>query len=133
MALEAAHRCLKTAQNIASASMTTASEPVIPIFEAIIIASAQTQTFLGPHLSTRVQMERNLKDILREIVLTLDCAEGMPRGLTKQISYVQRVLREYKTLLILDNLETVENLNGLLQFLLELPKTVKVLITSRMR
>ena len=133
LALEAARLCLEAAQNAARVSTATASEPIIPIFEAIIVASAQKQTFVGPHLSRRVRQERNLRDILREIVRTLDRAEGMPRGLIEQIGYIQRILREYKTLLILDNLETVENLNGLLQFLLELPKTVKVLVTSRIR
>ena len=124
LVLEAAYRCL-------AATRDPHAFPEIPAFDAIIFASAQSQTFVGPHLSQRLQSDRNLKDMLREIARTVDCMEAMPLQLPQQVEYVQKVLGDYQTLLILDNLETLETLDPILTFLLMLPSTVKVILTSR--
>lgn len=138
LALEAAHCCLASAQQDEATPLERETQPDnvtldAPIFDVIVFASAQAQEFLGPHLSERWQADRTLKDIIREIVRTVDCAEGAPFKLDAQIEYVYNILRRYQTLLILDNLETVENPNRLLSFVRTLPPTVKVILTSRTR
>lgn len=126
LVLEAAFQCLAATQD-------PHAFPEIPAFDAIIFASAQSQTFMGPHLSQRLPSERDLKDILQAIARTIDRREGMPIQLSQQIEYVQSILRDYQTLLILDNLETLETLDSVFTFLLMLPSTVKVILTSRIR
>ena len=44
----------------------------LPIFEVIVFASAQPEEFLGPHLLERWQTDRTLKDIIREVLKTVD-------------------------------------------------------------
>ncbi|MGB7085200.1 MAG: NB-ARC domain-containing protein [Phormidesmis sp.] len=126
LALEAAYRCLAAAQE-------KNRRAEIPQFDAIVFASAQSKEFIGPHLSDRWQADRTLKDIVRKILQTVNRAEGIPVQLQAQIEYVSSILKEYKTLLILDNLETVEPLTHLLAFVKALPQTVKVILTSRTR
>ncbi|MEM6452169.1 MAG: NB-ARC domain-containing protein [Cyanobacteria bacterium P01_D01_bin.105] len=126
LALEAAHRCL----NQRSKQSPTSS---LPEFDVITFVSAQPREFLGPYLSERWQADRTLKGIIREILKTVDCAERAPLDLVEKIDYVYRILREHRTLLILDNLETVTDPNRLLSFIHTLPKTVKVILTSRTR
>lgn len=157
LALEAAHRCLASAKQHQSRQQKpnapsvkasnypanpkqtepnsrTSSDPLtLPNFDVIIFASAQSKEFLGPHLSERWKSDRTLKDIIREILRTVDCAEGAPFQIEDQIAYVYSILRDCPTLLILDNLETVENPNRLLSFVRTLPPTVKVILTSRTR
>ncbi|MEL6604463.1 MAG: NB-ARC domain-containing protein [Cyanobacteria bacterium J06614_10] len=127
LALEAAHRCLAAMQQ----DEGEASE--LPAFDVIIFVSAQPKEFLGPYLSERWQTDRTLKDIIREILRTVDCLEGAPFALEGQIEYVYSILKAYRTLLILDNLETAESPNRLLAFVRTLPQTVKVILTSRTR
>ncbi|MEL6880160.1 MAG: NB-ARC domain-containing protein [Cyanobacteria bacterium J06607_10] len=126
LALEAAHRCLAVAEHPEQSSQ-------LPVFDVITFVSAQPKEFLGPYLSERWQTERTLKDIIREILKTVDCAEGLPFELTQQIDYIHSTLKEVPTLLILDNLETVEEPKRLLSFIRTLPPTVKVVLTSRTR
>ncbi|MEO1393302.1 MAG: NB-ARC domain-containing protein [Cyanobacteria bacterium J06634_5] len=141
LALEAAHRCLASAQQSKMLEPVTTnkgglsqrSQISAPAFDVIVFASAQSKEFLGPHLSERWQTDRTLKDIIREILRTVDCAEGAPLKIEAQIEYVYSILKNHKTLLILDNLETVENPNRLLSFVRTLPQTVKVILTSRTR
>jgi len=137
LALEAAHRCLAAAKkegtHTTNLDKKESSTLQAPAFDVIAFASAQPKEFLGPHLSERWQLDRTLKDIIREILRTLDCAEGAPFQIEAQIAYVHNVLKGYKALLILDNLETVENPGKLLAFVRTLPPTIKVILTSRTR
>ena len=105
----------------------------LPIFEVIVFASAQPEEFLGPHLLERWQTDRTLKDIIREVLKTVDYADGIPFQLDDQNEFVYSVLKNYKTLLIIDNLETTENPQRLLAFVRSLPQSVKVILTSRTR
>lgn len=127
LALEVAYRCL------AAAEQESWEVGGVPKFEVIVFASAQSQEFLGPHLSERWQADRTLKDIIREVLRTVDYVDGMPLALDAQIEYVHSILKNYKTLLILDNLETAENPGRLLAFVRSLPQSVKVILTSRTR
>ncbi|MEM9149849.1 MAG: NB-ARC domain-containing protein, partial [Cyanobacteria bacterium P01_F01_bin.3] len=146
LALEVAYRCLAAVQRTnqvlgpqSSGNRTLAPQTLgkqianVPKFEVIVFASAQSQEFLGPHLSERWQADRTLKDIIREVLKTVDYIDGIPFELDAQIEYVNSILKNYKTLLILDNLETTENPQRLLSFVRSLPQSVKVILTSRTR
>jgi len=130
LALELAYQCLAVVQQSASEKPLALK---VPAFEVIVFASAQSQEFLGPHLSERWQADRTLKDIIREVLRTVDYADGTPFELDAQIDYTYGILKNYKTLLILDNLETTENPRRLLSFVRSLPQSVKVILTSRTR
>jgi len=131
LALEVAYRCLAAAEQ--DAYVLSVPKIKMPKFEVIVFASAQPQEFLGPHLLDRWQADRTLKDIIREVLRTVDYADGMPFELDAQIEYVYGILKNYKTLLILDNLESTENPRRLLSFVRSLPQSVKVILTSRTR
>ena len=142
LALELAYRCLaaaeqktQIAQHISQKDQKKDQKSVLklPIFEVIVFASAQPKEFLGPHLLERWQADRTLKDIIREILRTVDYADGIPLHIDDQIEFVYSALKNYKTLLILDNLETAENPQRLLAFVRSLPQSVKVILTSRTR
>jgi tetratricopeptide (TPR) repeat protein len=126
LAIAAAHRCLEASQ-VADAGLC------LPSFEAIIFASAQTQQFTGPELSPRLNPQRNLQDIFRTIFRTLGRADAIPPDFNEQIDYVRDCLGQQKTLLIVDNLETLEDRDYVLSFLKEIPLSVKVIVTSRVR
>lgn len=134
LALELAYRCLAAAEQNRSLPKKSQDRVFeLPNFEVIVFASAQPQEFLGPHLSERWQADRTLKDIIREVLKTVDYADAIPFQLDAQIEFVYSVLKNYKTLLILDNLETTENPKRLLAFVRSLPQSVKVILTSRTR
>ena len=126
LALEAAHRCLSATQN-------PQAFPEIPTFDAIIFTSAKTQDWIGPTLAPRLRPERNLRDIFRRIVRILGDIGSITPDIDQQLDHVQEILTRQRTLLIVDNLETLEDQQYVLSFLRELPSTVKVVITSRIR
>ncbi|NEP17318.1 MAG: hypothetical protein F6J97_10495 [Leptolyngbya sp. SIO4C1] len=126
LALEAAQRCLK-------ASQQPERYPDLPQFEAIIFTSAQTQHFSGPQLFPRLGHQRNLQDIFRTISRTLDRPSELPPNFDEQLVLIRDSLSQQKTLLIVDNLETLEDRDFVLSFLREIPPTVKVIVTSRVR
>lgn len=126
LALEIAHRCRLATQSPADCVG-------IPIFDAIIFTSAKSQHFIGSHLSQRLKIESNLQDIFRVICRTLQTLDGAPLGFNQQLEYVQDCLAQQRTLLIVDNLETLEEQDYILSLLYELPSTVKIILTSRVR
>ena len=126
LVLEAAHRCLK-------ATPTPQAHPGTPTFDAIIFTSAQAQQLMGPHLCPRLLPEQNLRDIFKVIMQTLNHFDPLPPTLEKQVQVVRDSLRRQSTLLIVDNLETLSDQEATLAFLREVPPTVKVVITSRVR
>ena len=126
LALAAARLCQLASEN-------PSQFPSVPKFEAIIFTSAQAQHFNGPDLCPRIGHQRNLQDIFRTIFRTLDRLDSIPPDFHDQLDYVRDCLSEQKTLLIVDNLETLEDKEYALSFLREIPPTVKVLVTSRVR
>lgn len=125
LALEVAHRCCRT--------KPAPTSPDLPTFNAIIFVSAKPEHFLGNRLTQRLKIESNLHSMLRVIYRTLEILDMMPAELEQQIAVVQAYLAQQSTLLIVDNLETIETQSAVLSFLSELPATVKVLLTSRIR
>ncbi|MEO0456469.1 MAG: NB-ARC domain-containing protein [Cyanobacteria bacterium P01_A01_bin.114] len=126
LALEAANRCL-------AASQYPSQHPHLPHFKAIIFTSAQTHHFSGPQLYPRLGQQRNLQDIFRTIVRTLGRPSELPIDFNDQLATIRDSLGQQPTLLIVDNLETLEDRDYVLSFLREIPPTVKVIITSRVR
>jgi tetratricopeptide (TPR) repeat protein len=125
LAIEVAYRCLHESkkQNIFAHNL--------PIFQAIIFTSAKQNHLTAIGLLPRLTFQRTLRDICREIAYTLDCSEFTNLLFSEQIQQIRQKLSQIKTLLIVDNLETIEDKQEVLSFLYDLPPTVKVIITTR--
>ncbi len=124
LALEAAYRCLM-------ASTGELHNPRVPTFEAIIFVSAK-QHFLTPGgILSRYQAQRTLKDLFYEVARTLDRVDIQQVLPEEQPQRVREALSRQRTLLIVDNLETVQERDAILSFLYDLPPSVKVIVTTR--
>src|SRR5919199_616102 len=126
LVLEAAYRCLQ-----ASCGAATSQEDLT--FDAIIFTSAKQQHLIGNQILQRHRRERTLNDIFRAIFRTLEYPGVIPADFDQQLECIQSCLQDLPTLLIVDNLETLEDQDPVLSFLYELPPTVKVVITTRVR
>lgn len=127
LVLEAAYRCLRASQgDIAQ------TDPAIPTFEVIVFTSAKRQ-FLAPFgLVERVgRSQRTLQDILQQIACTLG-VDVAAQSLADQVALISSALAEQRSLLIVDNLDTLDETQAVLSFLYcELPPTVKAIVTTR--
>lgn len=124
--LEAARRCLE-------ASRSSQKVLGIPTFEAIIFTSAKPDRLKAGRILPRLQRERTLRDIFRAIATTLGYPDILNANLNEQLQPIQESLSRQPTLLLLDNLETLEDRQRVFSFLYELPPTVKVIITTRVQ
>lgn len=124
LAVEVAYRCFEASLNQRFVSN-------IPTFEAIIFTSAKQNHLTSIGLLPRLTQERTLREICREIARTLDISEISNLPLQEQIELIRQKLSQLKTLLIVDNLETIEDKQEVLSLLYDLPPTVKVIITTR--
>lgn len=125
LVLEAAKRCLEARNN------QNYSE--VPKFDAIIFVSAK-ETYLSPTgIIRRLESQQNLTDIYKAIAFTLNVPSILKTSGEEQYQIVKQSLRRQKTLLIVDNFETIheEEKNKILGFLFDLPSTVKSVITTR--
>jgi LuxR family glucitol operon transcriptional activator len=123
LVVEAAYRCLE-----ASTKQTTSN---VPKFEAIIFTSAKQHYLTTFGLLPRLKRERTLRDIFREIAHTLECSEITYMAPEEQLDLIRDRLSRQRSLLIVDNLETIEDKQDVLSFLYDLPPTVKVVLTTR--
>jgi len=101
-------------------------------FDAIIWTCAKTSVLTADGIKPRQQITRTLDDVYTAIAVTLereDIARARPE---ERDELVVRALTGQRTLLIVDNLETVddERVNG---FLRELPAPTKAIVTTRHR
>lgn len=103
----------------------------VPAFEAIIFTSAKQNHLTSIGLLPRLIYQRTLRDICREIARILEFTEINNLSLQEQIEVIRHKLSQIKTLLIIDNLETIEDKQEVLSFLYDLPPTVKVILTTR--
>lgn len=126
LVLEAAYRCQKAMQEEGSSSS-------FPTFDLIIFASAKSQQLIGTEFLSCLQPKRTLRDIFRVIFRTLNCQDSIPPDPERQIEWIQDNLSEQRTLLIVDNLETIEDQEYVLPFLQALLPTVKIVVTTRWR
>ena len=113
--LEAAYRCLQTRKE----------------FKAIIFTSAQQQRLKVRQILPCLQQQRTLEDIFIAIAHSLKKPQILQGNFANRLKNVINTLGQLPTLLILDNLETYEDLENILAFIYELPPTVKVITTSR--
>ncbi|WP_166482303.1 tetratricopeptide repeat protein [Scytonema sp. UIC 10036] len=124
LVLEAAYRCLQ-------ASYNNEAFLGVPTFDTIIFTSAK-QSYLTPFgLLPSLAPRRTLHDIFRQIARILDELDITGVSFEEQLDLIKDALSCQRTLLIVDNLETVENQQDVLAFLYELPATVKAVITTR--
>lgn len=122
LALEAAHRCLRNYNKI----------PTEQRFEAIIWTSAKRTVLTADGIKMRPLNLRTLEDIYSTIAITLQ-REDINRARSEdQPEMVRNALTRQRTLLIVDNLETLDD-KPIMEFLHELPAPTKVLITTRTR
>lgn len=126
LVLEAAYRCLQ-------ASTGEVHDHQIPQFDAILFITAKQQYLTFDGLLSGVMAYRTLHDLFREIALAMDRYEIMQTSPQEQPSKVKDVLSRQYTLLIVDNLETMEDKQEIMAFLFWLPPWVKVVITTRER
>ena len=126
LVLEAAYSCWKvsTGEEISSK---------VPSFDAIIFVSAKQQYLTPMGILPGRDAKRTLRDIIREIAYTLDRLEIFQIAPQDQLEHVHRALGQQKTLLIVDNLETMEDKQEIMTFLYELPPLVKAVVTARER
>jgi hypothetical protein len=105
----------------------------VPTFDAIVFASAK-QHFLAPFgLLQRVgRSQRTLQDIFRQIAHTVEDVDIAGKSIEDQVELLKDALADLRTLLIVDNLETIEDPQAVLSFLYcDLPPTVKAIVTTR--
>lgn len=131
LVIEAAHLCLQASITGHSEEIQTFEGTPIPTFEAIIFTCAKQQYLQALRILPRLKRERSLKDIYRTIANTLERPEIGYRPPEEQLDLIQNILKRQRTLLIVDNLETLEDKQDLLSFVYDLPPTVKVIMTTR--
>ncbi len=101
-------------------------------FEAIVWVSAKRTYLTASGIRERRQVFRTIEDVFAAIARVIDYPAITRARPEEQRALVEQVLREQRTLLLLDNLETVDD-EELLDFLHELPEPTKALITTRHR
>ena len=101
-------------------------------FEAIIWASAKQTTLTGEGIRERSQALHTLDDIYTYIAVTLDRKDITRAPADLQHSLVRQALIQQRTLLIIDNLETIDD-ERINTFIQEVPAPTKVLVTTRHR
>ncbi len=102
-------------------------------YDAIIFTSAQAQRLFGNQTLDRLRRERTQFDIFQAIVKTLGYGDVLGEDPVHQFETIREILGYQPTLLIIDNIERVDDLKAILALIIELPPTVKIVVTSRMQ
>ncbi len=122
LALEVAHRYLRDYSRL----------PGEECFEAIIWVSAKETTLTGNGIVPRQHAIRKLDNIYTAISIALDREEISRARPEERDAVVRRALTRQRTLLIIDNLETIDD-RQVNEFLHELPAPTKCIVTTRHR
>ncbi len=122
LAIELAYRCRED----------YAALPEDERFDAIVWVSAKRTLLTAGGIQQRQQTFTTLADLYREIAIVLDQPAILQADADQRRGLVQRALAAQRTLLIVDNLETVDD-EELLTFLRELPDPTKAIVTTRQR
>lgn len=101
-------------------------------FEAIIWTSAKASVLTADGIKPRPQIMRTLEDIYTTISVALEREEITRARAEEQAALVTKALTQQRTLLIVDNLETVDD-ERIAAFLRELPAPTKAIVTTRYR
>ena len=102
------------------------------LFESIIWVSAKKQTLRLEEIKEISPDIDNFNDLLDAILEIHQFEDAKKFTIENKEKNVKELLKTVKTLIIIDNLETVEDLQ-IFGFLLDLPEPSKALITSRKR
>ena len=122
LALEIAHRYRQSFAQI----------PADERFEAIIWVSAKQTMLTAEGIKRRRQPIETLDDIYATIAITLEQIDITQAHSEAQAQLVHQALTRQRTLLIVDNLETVDD-EAVLTFLREIPAPTKAIVTTRHR
>lgn len=122
LALEIAHRYLRNYDRI----------PLEERFEAIIWTSAKQSVLTAEGIVSRRQVLRTLDDVYTAIAVALEREDITRAWPEEQAEVVRNALTRQRTLLIVDNLETVDD-ESVITFLRELPAPTKAIVTTRHR
>jgi len=122
LALEIAHRYLRNYAQI----------PPAERFEAIVWTSAKQNVLTAEGIKARRQVLRTLNDIYTAIAVCLEREDITRARAEEQDDLVRKALTRQRTLLIVDNLETVDD-EAVLDFIREIPAPTKVMVTTRHR
>lgn len=122
LALEVAHRYLRNYDRI----------PPEERFEAIIWTSAKQSVLAAEGIVPRSQALRTLDDIYVTIAVALQREDITRARPEEQAEVVRNALTRQRTLLIVDNLETVDD-EAVMSFLRELPAPTKAIVTTHHR
>jgi LuxR family glucitol operon transcriptional activator len=101
-------------------------------FDAIIWVSAKKTVLTPDGVISRSQTHRTLDDIYQTISVVLDNEAIKKSPADQQNAVVRDALSKQRTLLIIDNFETIDD-EKVVSFLLDLPFPTKALITTRTR
>jgi LuxR family glucitol operon transcriptional activator len=101
-------------------------------FDAIIWTSAKMYVLTSDGIQVRKQALRTLDDIYTTIAIVLRSEDITRAKQEEQSELVRRALTQQRTLLIVDNLETVKE-EAVINFLRELPAPTKAIVTTRHR
>jgi LuxR family glucitol operon transcriptional activator len=124
LALRVAYRCLSDYKRLSQDER----------FEAIVWTSAKPSTLTASGTKSCQRTTRNLDDILRIILKTLGYQHDIiETPVEEQIKLVQDILSQERTLLIVDNLETVEDERVYTFLHKQLPHPSKSIVTTRRR
>jgi LuxR family glucitol operon transcriptional activator len=121
LALEVAHRYLRD-PSISSDER----------FDALIWTSAKQTVLTAEGIVSRKQVLRTVDDIYTTIAVTLEREDIIKALAEEQSELIRKALTQQRTLLIVDNLETVDD-QAVLEFLRELPAPTKAIVTTRHR
>jgi hypothetical protein len=103
----------------------------VPTFEVLLFVSAKLFYLEPVGLITRWDTARSLHEILLQIADALGDVDLAGASFQEEMGLLKKTLSRRRTLLIVDNLETVENPLEVISFLYDLPPSVKVVITTR--
>ncbi|MBN1485181.1 MAG: AAA family ATPase [Chloroflexia bacterium] len=122
LALELAHHYLRNHDKL----------PLEQRFEAIIWTSAKAMVLTADGIKPRQQIVHTLEDIYATISVALEREDIVRARSEEQAALVYRALSKQRTLLVIDNLETIddERVNA---FIRELPAPTKCIVTTRHR
>ncbi|MCP4402324.1 MAG: ATP-binding protein [bacterium] len=122
LALEVAHRYLHQYEQFLPEER----------FDAIIWTSAKQTVLTADGIRTRHHILHTLQDIYTAIAVALQREDINRASAKEQAQVVTHALTQQRTLLLVDNLETVDD-EAVLDFLRELPSPTKAIVTTRHR
>jgi tetratricopeptide (TPR) repeat protein len=101
-------------------------------FDTIVWVSAKRTLLTASGIQQRQQSFNTLADLYRALATVLDQPAILHADPSQRRDLVERLLSNQRSLLIVDNLETVDD-EELLTFLREIPDPTKALVTTRHR